>query len=457
MGLENKTALISIALGILFAVVGVALPLGFDVDPIIWRAIFCVGMFFSASLGAYLLHEHFAREHPDSATKRIRTIQFFVGAVIIGALAIWAAVAIPEPRNYGALVLAKLNSMSLAAKAPATPKRAETPFDSSSGSNTPPASSNARSTGLPPRHPSPLSSPSASGASPQSHGARCEPNQVDGKPRLRIGEDKFCEFNDSQLIEQGRSVIANLHNILDKFRKDLSNEKSPRKEPSWAPDPSIAYLNGPMAQQYENLYPFINSYRIELLRRLPENGGIDVIGKFLFKNPVDVADSQDRANPEHWLSNTRHDDIVRSVIDDLEKLTNQLEEDDKAASHQATSPGGVREFPSLDPNFSTLMARQVGDAQARIQVRVYSAASRPFGAQIMSALTAANWTASDFGNEEGTRTISGVVIAVRDPLHPPTVVKRLSKAFGASGIMPAIEPMPQWPDDFVRIGVGSFQ
>jgi hypothetical protein len=112
MGLSDKTALIGIVLGGVIAVLGVAMPLGFDVPPLVWRSISCVGMLACATLLAWLLFEHFVRTHPNASTKRRRSISLIIGSICLVGATIWIALAVPQPKNYGELILAKLNQDS---------------------------------------------------------------------------------------------------------------------------------------------------------------------------------------------------------------------------------------------------------------------------------------------------------------------------------------------------------
>ena len=111
MALADKTALFGIAIGILVAAAGVAMPLAFDVAPWAWRSVFCVGVLIAAALIAHLLYEHLVRSHSDRRTRTWRTI--VLGCLSVGVCigAIWASVALPQPKNYFAILSAKIDAL----------------------------------------------------------------------------------------------------------------------------------------------------------------------------------------------------------------------------------------------------------------------------------------------------------------------------------------------------------
>lgn len=104
MALGDKTAIAGIVIGIAVAVAGVALPLAFDIRPVVWRSIFCVGVLLSLIVSAYLVFEHFIRPHNSRFGKRL----IFGVSAVLSVLVVGFSVTVPQPKNYGALILAKL-------------------------------------------------------------------------------------------------------------------------------------------------------------------------------------------------------------------------------------------------------------------------------------------------------------------------------------------------------------
>jgi len=100
MSSGEKTALWSLLFGLGIAVAALALPLAFDVPSYIWRIAFCLGIIISASSGAFVVYENFAKFHPSHNTRVVRAVIVLIFAFGIVFVSVLASIFIDEPRHF---------------------------------------------------------------------------------------------------------------------------------------------------------------------------------------------------------------------------------------------------------------------------------------------------------------------------------------------------------------------
>lgn len=131
------------------------------------------------------------------------------------------------------------------------------------------------------------------------------------EPRLRGGDDPYCEFDNAHFIARGRDLISKLTTLVAVYQRDTADMQH-----TAGPHPERMGQNARFRQSFEDCCSSeLVPYRKELIRRLPAGANTNSYMHYIYE----------QSNPQTWRDIDTHAWDVQEIARDLEDLTDQLQ------------------------------------------------------------------------------------------------------------------------------------